>query len=75
MTRLDRSLSLRWLLSPLSPADFLANHRGRGPLHLPGPEDKFARVFSWDALSRLLGPCTALTGEIKGLFPAGANPG
>ena len=51
---LNRNFSFRWLLAPLSPGEFLARHRGRGPLHVPGPSEKFADVFSWDSLNRLL---------------------
>lgn len=46
--------SFRGLLDPVTLDRFDEEYRGRGHLHVPGAEDKFAGVFSWDALNRLL---------------------
>ena len=42
------------LFSPLSLEAFLAEHRHRQPLHLRGAPGRFADLFDWDRLSRIL---------------------
>ncbi len=61
MSVLDRRLSFRWLLDPVTPASFLATHHGRAPLHVPGPPGKFAELFSWARLNRLLATSSTWT--------------
>ena len=46
--------SLASLLAPMSVDEFLAEYRGRKPLHIQGAADKFANVMSWDSLSALI---------------------
>lgn len=46
--------SLEALLAPMSPAEFLADYRGKKPLHIKGAADKFADVMSWEALTGLI---------------------
>lgn len=45
---------LRQILSPCDPEDFRHTHWGRRFLHLPGDPDKFAHLFSWEELNRVL---------------------
>ena len=46
--------SLAALLAPMTVEEFLAEYRGRKPLHIKGAADKFADVMSWDSLSELI---------------------
>ncbi len=43
--------SLDQVLAPVTPEAFLAEYRGRKPLHVPGAPGKFASVMSWEILS------------------------
>jgi len=44
------------LLHPISPAQFLAEHVGRRPLHIPaGEEDRKSALLTWADFNRLLG--------------------
>ena len=51
---LQQTITFREILDPVSPEDFFDSTYGRGHLYVPGAEDKFARVFSWEAMSDLL---------------------
>lgn len=51
---LDRSKSLGYLIQPTLRANFFDQYFDQKPLYVPGPEDKFADVFSWDRLNRIL---------------------
>ena len=57
----EQILTFRDLISPMDPADFFATTYGRKALHIPGPPEKFARVFSWEELNGLLGISTIWT--------------
>lgn len=46
--------SFEALLAPMSVAEFMAEYRGRKPLHIQGGGDKFAGVMGWDLLTRLI---------------------
>lgn len=46
--------SLADLLAPMSVDEFLADYRGKKPLHLPGAADKYADVMSWESLTGLI---------------------
>lgn len=46
--------SFRNILAPITPDDFLSEYYDKKPLHIPGSADKFAGLFGWDELSRLL---------------------
>lgn len=57
----EQILTFRDLISPIDPADFFDNTYGRKALHIPGPPEKFAKVFSWEELNGLLGMSTIWT--------------
>lgn len=42
------------ILAPVDPAEFRASVWGRRPLVVPGPDTKFAALFSFDSLNRIL---------------------
>lgn len=42
------------LLAPLTPEAFARDFRGRKPVHVPGPADKFAFAMSWDQMNAIL---------------------
>lgn len=44
----------RELLHPLTPEEFFGATYGQSARHVPGPENKFAEVFSWEEFNRLL---------------------
>ncbi len=46
--------SLRHILSPTTPEAFFADYLGRKPLYIPGAADKFAGLFGWSDLDRML---------------------
>lgn len=48
-------VTFREILDPVTPEAFFDQTFGRKHLQVPGKADKFARVFSWDAFSALLG--------------------
>ncbi len=50
----EQILTFREILSPVTAEDFFDRFAGRRHLHVPGNPEKFARVFSWDAMSDLL---------------------
>ena len=50
-----RPLGLAALVRPLDPEAFLADVRDREPRHFPGDDARFAQVFSFAELERLLG--------------------
>jgi ribosomal protein L16 Arg81 hydroxylase len=50
----DQDVSFRQLLNPITPEVFFADYYGKQAVHIPGPADKFADIFSWDVLNRLL---------------------
>ncbi len=50
---LDRSVSFRSLLAPVTPEQFFEKHFDQKPLHISGDEDKFADIFSWQDLNQI----------------------
>jgi ribosomal protein L16 Arg81 hydroxylase len=50
----DRPLILDSLLAPVTRGDFFRDYWTREFLHIPGPPDKFDRLFSWEILNRAL---------------------
>lgn len=46
--------SFRRIVSPIVPEEFFGNIWDQRPVHIPGPRDKFAHLFSWDEFNRLL---------------------
>ena len=50
----DRPISFRSILDPVTPEEFFAEYFDKKPLHVPGPDDKFTHVFSWQELNELL---------------------
>ena len=54
-------LTFRELIAPVEPEDFFRNYYGKKALHIPGPPEKFAEVFSWKELNELLGMSTLWT--------------
>jgi hypothetical protein len=52
---LQQIITFREILDPVTAEDFFDHTFGRKHLYVPGRADKFARVFSWDAMSQLLG--------------------
>jgi ribosomal protein L16 Arg81 hydroxylase len=48
------TFTLAGLLRPVPEADFLARIFQKDFLHVPGPPDKFHRLFTWDDLNRIL---------------------
>lgn len=48
------STMLAEILAPFDPAEFRASVWGRRPLVVPGPGTKFAALFSFDSLNRIL---------------------
>lgn len=57
----DQILTFRELIAPLTPEAFFGETYRRRALHIPGPPDKFAEVFSWDRLNELIGNSTLWT--------------
>lgn len=50
---LDRTVSFRSLLTPVTPEQFFQKYRGREHLLIRGDEEKFVDVFSWEDLNRI----------------------
>lgn len=50
---LDRTFNFRSLLAPVTPEQFFQKYFGREPLLIPGDEEKFVDVFSWEDLNRI----------------------
>ncbi len=50
----ERISSFAELLSPVPPEEFFARYHRKKWLHVPGDPAKFASVFSWERLNRLL---------------------
>ena len=50
--------TFRELIAPLEPEVFFGEVYRRRPLSLTGPDDRFDRVFSWEALNELLSMTT-----------------
>jgi hypothetical protein len=46
--------TFRDLVQPMTAEDFFARCYAKSAVRIPGPDDKFADVFSWDACNRLL---------------------
>lgn len=46
--------SFREIVSPLSPEEFFGTTWDQRPLHIPGPDEKFAGLFSWEEFNRIL---------------------
>lgn len=57
----EQTLTFRDLIAPVEPDDFFNNYYGKRALHIPGPPDKFTRVFSWEELNGLLAMSTLWT--------------
>ena len=52
---LQQIITFREILNPVTAEDFFGQTFGRKHLYVPGSEEKFARAFSWEAMSDLLG--------------------
>ncbi len=50
----DQEITFRNLIHPLGREEFFKQYYGKKPIHIPGPSDKFAHIFSWEAFNRLL---------------------
>lgn len=50
----EHDINLRSILDPITPDAFFADNFDRKPIHIPGPADKFAHVFSWPELNAQL---------------------
>jgi ribosomal protein L16 Arg81 hydroxylase len=50
----QRRIGFRDLIDPVSPESFLDRSFGKEAVYLPGPESRFADVFSWQGVSDLL---------------------
>jgi len=46
--------TFRQIVSPFSPEEFFGAIWDQRPVHIPGAADKFAHVFSWEEMNRLL---------------------
>ena len=57
-------MTFRELIAPLDPEVFLREIYGRRPVHIPGPAEKFAKIFSWDDLNELLARTTLWTDRV-----------
>ena len=57
----DQLLTFRQLIDPIDPSEFFESTYGKRAVHIPGPPDKFAEVFSWESLNDLLGMSTLWT--------------
>jgi hypothetical protein len=66
-------ISFRNLLAPIAPDDFFARIYGREPLHIPGPPDKFAGLFGWDAFNGLINKTTLWSDNTMKLVQGGRN--
>jgi len=51
---LSTDTMLSQILAPFAPAEFTASVWGQRPLVVPGPSTKFASLFAFDALNRIL---------------------
>ena len=60
---LPQRIAFRDLVAPIEPEAFLEAYFDRKPVHLAGPEDRFARVFSWNRAAALLGMTMLWTGS------------
>ena len=59
------------LLDPISVDAFSANVAGKSHLYIPGRDDKFANVASWEAINRLLEQSSLWTGRLLTLAKNG----
>ncbi|MFQ5935216.1 MAG: cupin domain-containing protein [Acidiferrobacterales bacterium] len=50
----EQEITFRKLLHPMSPEEFFEHAFGKLAVHIPGEANKFADLFSWDELNRLL---------------------
>lgn len=63
----NHGLSFRDLIAPVPGEQFFAENYRQKPLHIPGPEDKFADIFSWEEVNDLLRMTTLWTDKTCGL--------
>ena len=59
----DQAISFRYLLHPVLPEVFFEEICDKQVRHIPGPDDKFAPVFSWEELNRLLDMSDVWSGD------------
>lgn len=45
---------LERILAPITIDDFLSKYSGRQAVHIPGPADKFERLYGWDEVNNVL---------------------
>lgn len=59
----DKAINFQYLLHPVLPEVFFEEICDREVRHIPGPDDKFAPIFSWEELNRLLNMTDIWSGE------------
>jgi hypothetical protein len=59
----SNELTFRRLIAPVEGDEFLGDYYRRQALHIPGPEDKLAGLFSWEDLNGLLAMSTIWNGS------------
>lgn len=59
----NRAISFRYLLHPVLPEVFFDEIYDKEVRHIPGPDDKFASIFSWEELNRLLNMTDLWSGD------------
>jgi len=68
-------LTFRELIAPVEPEIFFAEYYRKKALHIPGPEEKFAEVYSWEDLNALIGMSTIWTDKSFEMALNGRNLG
>lgn len=58
-----QSITFREMLAPLPAEEFFDGWKDRRPIHLPGGGDKFASLFSWREMNRLLDMANVWSGR------------
>ncbi len=69
----NQAISYRDLLDPLTPEDFFDQYFDKTPVHIPGNDDKFRQVFSWEECNRLLNMTTLWSDQTMKMALDGRN--
>lgn len=59
----NQAISFRYLLHPVLPEVFFEEICDQEVRHIPGPDDRFASIFSWEELNRLMNMTDLWSGD------------
>ena len=68
-----QEFTIRNLFHPLAPEDFVERYFDKTPVYIPGKEDKFRHVFSWEECNRLLNMTTLWSDQTMKMALDGRN--